>query len=337
MGDHAQLDLVVVGDQELPALGGDEGPPEASPFFTADGDVVKVGVLRTQPAGAGDGLVEAGVDAVVTGDESEQALAVRRPELLDLAVAQKLLDDGVLAAQFLERRGVGGEARLGSLLRLQAELLEQDAAQLLGGIDDERLAGVVLDLLLEPAHLRLETVDEAPQILDVDAHAHLLHARQNTDERPLDVVVQLEQVAGVHCRAKGRRQTGHGHCTSPGVLSGLVLAAVEVELAGGRGVGRAQLEAEVAHGQVLEQVVGLTGVYEVGGDGRVEIERTDIDAEGVEGPHQLLGAMGLERRAAVGDEAGESPRNLLVAEQIGGEELRRLRTLANGEGQGHEW
>src|SRR5207248_5782660 len=109
-------------------------PPEAAPFFTADGDVVKVGVLRTQPTGAGDGLVEAGVDAVVTGDEGEQALAVGRPELLDLAVAQKLLDDGVLAPQFLERRGVGGEARLGSLLRLQAELLEQDAAQLLGGI-----------------------------------------------------------------------------------------------------------------------------------------------------------------------------------------------------------
>ena len=42
-----------------------------------------------------------------------QALAVGRAELLDLAVAQQGLDDGVLAAQALEGLGVGREPGLG--------------------------------------------------------------------------------------------------------------------------------------------------------------------------------------------------------------------------------
>src|SRR3954453_3179375 len=102
MGDHPQLDLVVVGDQELPAGGGDEGATEATAFLAADRDVVEVGVLRAQPAGTRHGLVEAGVDTVVVGDEDEEALAVGRAKLLDLAVAEQLLDDRMLPAQLLE-------------------------------------------------------------------------------------------------------------------------------------------------------------------------------------------------------------------------------------------
>ena len=63
-------------------------------------------------------------------DLVEQALAVGRPQLLDLAVAQQVLDDRVLAGELLERRGVGGVAGLRLLRRLEAEAVEEDLAQL---------------------------------------------------------------------------------------------------------------------------------------------------------------------------------------------------------------
>src|SRR5205823_11240380 len=112
-------------------LGGDEGAPEPATLLPSNRDVVEVGLLRAEAPGARDRLVERGVDAVVVGDIREQALAVRRTELLELAVAQQLLDDGVLATQLLQGGGVGGEARLRALLGLEAELVEQDAPELL--------------------------------------------------------------------------------------------------------------------------------------------------------------------------------------------------------------
>ena len=63
-------------------------------------------------------------------DLGQQRLAVGRAQLLDLAVAQQVLDDRVLADQLLERGGVGGEPGLRLLLRGEAELVEQDRAQL---------------------------------------------------------------------------------------------------------------------------------------------------------------------------------------------------------------
>ena len=65
VGDAAQLDLVVVGDQQLEALGGDERPAELLALLGAHRDVVQVRGVGAEPAGAGHGLVEGGVDAAV--------------------------------------------------------------------------------------------------------------------------------------------------------------------------------------------------------------------------------------------------------------------------------
>ena len=79
MGDHAQLDLVVVGDEQLMARGGHEGAAEASTLLAADRDVVQVRRVGAEPAGTRDGLVEGGVDAAVVAHVGEQVLAVGRP------------------------------------------------------------------------------------------------------------------------------------------------------------------------------------------------------------------------------------------------------------------
>ena len=232
-----------------------------------------------------------------------------------------------------EGGSVGGEARLRALLGLQAELLEENAAQLLRRVDDKGLAGVVLDLLLQPAHLGLESDDELAQVLDVDPHTDLLHAGQHSDQGAFDVVVEGEEVARCHGVAEGGRQPGHGDGSSAGVLRRTVLAAIQVELTGGGGVAGLELEAEVADGELFEEVLRLARVDEVGGDRRVQVEGTDVDPERVEGAHELLGPVGLERRPTRTDEGRQSGGHLLVVEEAGVEILGDVGCFSDGQGK----
>jgi hypothetical protein len=128
VGDHPQLDLVVVGHQKPASRGRHEALPEATPFFAADRDVVQVGLVRAEPSRPGHGLVEGGVDPPVGRHFRQQRLAVGRTQLLDLPVTQERIDDRVLAPKLLEGLGVGGEPRLGPLLGGQAELDKEDLA-----------------------------------------------------------------------------------------------------------------------------------------------------------------------------------------------------------------
>ena len=65
--EHAQLDLRVVGrDQHVAGLG-DERAPDLAADLGADRDVLQVRIAAAQPAGRGDRLVEAGVDAAGLG------------------------------------------------------------------------------------------------------------------------------------------------------------------------------------------------------------------------------------------------------------------------------
>jgi hypothetical protein len=53
MGEHAQLDLAVVGRDQLVALLGDEGLADLAAFLGADRDVLQVRVGGGQPPGRG--------------------------------------------------------------------------------------------------------------------------------------------------------------------------------------------------------------------------------------------------------------------------------------------
>src|SRR5690606_36970964 len=61
MGHDPQFDLRVVGGQDAPALGRDEGFADAPTGLGAHRNVLQTGVGRGQPAGGGGGLVVAGV------------------------------------------------------------------------------------------------------------------------------------------------------------------------------------------------------------------------------------------------------------------------------------
>ena len=144
VGDAAQLDLVVVGDEQLAARRRARTPCGTSrPRSRAHRDVVQV-----RRVGADSRPVRATVWLNVAWmrpsarDLGEQALAVGRPQLLDLAVAQQVLDDRVLAGAASRALAASVEKPgLRLLLRRQAELVEQDL----------RSCGVELTLNSSPA------------------------------------------------------------------------------------------------------------------------------------------------------------------------------------------
>ena len=159
VGDAPQLDLVVVGDEQDAPRGGDERLAEQPALVTAHRDVVQVRPVGAEPTGAGDGLVERGVDPTVGRHLGQQPLAVGAAQLLQLAVLQQRLDElGPLLLQLLQRPGVGRGAGLRLLHRRQAAAggrrVEQDLAQLHRRVDVEVVApGQDPQLDAEPLHL----------------------------------------------------------------------------------------------------------------------------------------------------------------------------------------
>ena len=271
VGDAAQLDLVVVGDEELPARLRDEGPPEEPALVGAHRDVVQVGLVGRQPAGARDGLVEGGVDATVGPDLAQEPLAVGRPELLDLPVGEERVDQlGPLVAQALERRGVGGEAGLGALLRRQPALVEQDLAQLRRRVEVERPARDQVHLLLQPLAVLGEPLVELAQLVDVDARARRApcgpaparagsRSRRRAGASP--GASSAASTAGAsRFTARAARAARWASSTADPPRSSWPAAASSV----GHRVRRVALE------QLAERVAVLGRVEEVGGDGRVE-------------------------------------------------------------------
>ena len=151
VGEDAQLDLRVVGGEQLPAgLAGDEGRADFAAFLGADRDVLQVRVAGAEPAGGGDDLVERRVDAARFGvDHRRQRVDVRVLELRELAVLDDLRRQRMRCGQLFEHVGVGARAGLCFLDDRQAELLEQHLGELLRRADVERMAGEFFDFLFE--------------------------------------------------------------------------------------------------------------------------------------------------------------------------------------------
>ena len=119
VGDHvlvaaevshdAQLDLRIVGAEEGAILVGHEGFANFAAVFSANGNVLQVGIRRREATGGRNCLIEGSVDA--TGarvDELWEGFDVGREEFLERAVCQNLLHDGVLVAECLEYFFGGG-------------------------------------------------------------------------------------------------------------------------------------------------------------------------------------------------------------------------------------
>ncbi len=106
---------------------------------------------------------------------------------MKIAPLEDRLDDRVDAAQLLEHARVGRVARLRLAALRQADLHEQDLAQLLGAADRELVAHGVVDLALEAGDLRGELHLERPQRVAIEGDARGLHPGEDRDQRQLDL------------------------------------------------------------------------------------------------------------------------------------------------------
>ena len=159
-GHDAELDLgVVAGEEgELP-FPRDEGLADLAAGFGADGNVLEVGIGRGEAAGGGDELVEMGVDAAgFRNDVVRQRVEVGGLEFGGFAPGEDVGDDRVFAFERGERLLVGLVLAGLGFLRLvgEAEVVEEDFAELFGRGDVERAVGVAVDGFREFVDLLLE-------------------------------------------------------------------------------------------------------------------------------------------------------------------------------------
>ena len=230
VGEHPQLDLRVVGGEQSPAFLGDEGATHLATVGGAHRHVLQVRRLARDAPGRGVGLFEGGVDATVGPDQRRQRVGVGAAQLLDFAVAQEIFDDRVVVGHLLERVGVGRRAGLRLLHRDQPELLEQDGAQLRGGVHVELLPRVRVDPLYERLTLLSEIGAERLEELAIDPDADRLHARQHPHQRPLEPFVEVGELARRDrlLERVGQLQDDHGP------TAGLFDLEVAVEVEGPR-------------------------------------------------------------------------------------------------------
>ena len=198
--EDPQLDLRVVGREQLVPRLGDEGRADLATELGADRDRLEVRVRRREPARRGDRLVDRRVQAAVLCDQARQRAQVGVHELRVLAPLLDHGDDLVLAADRAEDSRVGREAGLALAARRELELLEQDAADLLGRAEHELLArelvGPGFELLDPLAQARRDLAH--PVLVDLDARD--LHRGEHGRERELDLAVERLHAALAHAR-----------------------------------------------------------------------------------------------------------------------------------------
>ena len=144
VGEHAQLDLRVVGRHQPMAVLGDEGAADLAALLGADRDVLQVRIVRRQPAGRGRRHGVGGVHAAIGRiDLADQGVGVGAGQLLQLAPGEDRRGQRMaLGGQRLEHVGAGRVAAgLGLARGGQALLLEQHLAQLLGRAEIEGAPG----------------------------------------------------------------------------------------------------------------------------------------------------------------------------------------------------
>ena len=151
MGQDAQFDLAVIqADQHL-AGRGHESLADAPPFLAAHGDVLQVRIGRGEASsdrpGEGVRRMDApgfGVDMVlqrigIGGFQLRQLPPVQHPR-------RQVMPFGGQVFQHIGPGGIGPGLALDATG--QAELVEQDLAQLLGAADVEAFTGQGMDLCL---------------------------------------------------------------------------------------------------------------------------------------------------------------------------------------------
>ncbi len=217
-----------------------------------------------------------GVDLVLQG------VGVSRLQLLDLPPVEHARGQVVaLVGQRLQHLRVGRiGARLALALALQAHLVEQDLAQLLGRADGEALAGQLVDPLLQLRHTLAEVAAHLLQHRRIDLDPGALHIGQHLGERALQRLVDAHHLLRQQPRLQQRVQA-EGDVR---VLRRVVERLVERDLVEGylllAGTGDVLIGdrrvAQVVPGQFVHAVAVLPAFQHVGQQHGV-VDRRDLE------------------------------------------------------------
>ena len=185
-GHDAQLNLGIVrGKHGVFTGGGNKGRADQPPLFRPYRNILQIGILGGQPSRGRQHLVELGVDAaVLRADVLGQGVQVGALQLHVFPVGQDVFHDGMERRQggkgFLIRDELPGFRLFGLLHQLQFP--EKEIAELLGGIQVERVARGRLDLCAQ-------VLNDGPH-LDGSFFQRL---RKNTDTREFHVCEHRQQ------------------------------------------------------------------------------------------------------------------------------------------------
>src|SRR5206468_1530261 len=135
--EDAQLDLRVVGRDQLAAGLGDERGADLAAELRPDRYRLQVRVRRREAARRGHGLVEGRVQAPVLAEHRRERLEVGIEQLRVLAPLLDHADQLVLAADRAQDTAVRRVPGLALAARSELELLEQDPRDLLRRAEDE--------------------------------------------------------------------------------------------------------------------------------------------------------------------------------------------------------
>ena len=192
--EHAQLDLAVVGAEQLPPGSRDECLANLRAQRSTDGDILKIRVDRGEAPGRRDGLIEGGVQPPILPQRGGKRIEIRRFELHQLPVLEDLRRQGMLLRQLLQHFLVGRRACLPPLEDRQLQLLVEDLRQLLVRGGQELLAGHGGDLVQQLIDLHPEVTVQCLEPRDVQRDAGQLHSREHFLERQLQLGVELPQL-----------------------------------------------------------------------------------------------------------------------------------------------
>ena len=176
---------------------------------------------------------------------------------------QHLVHDRVLAPELLQHVGVGAPAGLGLFPGRQPQLVKEDLAELLRGLDVELPPRVPPDALLQAGDVLVEALAEVIERFAVYQKARVLHVGKHTAERQLRRFIEREHFPLFHLLLQRRCKLPHG--LRPG-----------------------QLLPEIAHGQALRRVVAAGGVEQIARERRIKPKAAEGEPLREQQAHQLL-------------------------------------------------
>ena len=335
MRHHAEFDLGVVRPREQVAGSGDEPLPDLAPQRPPDRDVLQVGVRGGESAGRGDGLVEAGVDAPPVVDEAGEHAHVRAVQLVEFPVLEDESGKFVAHGRELFEHGL---VRRGAGLRLledrQRELVEEKGPHLRHGAEIDLGPGDLVDLRAHGVEIAVQAGAQLTEEVEVDRDARPFHAREDGDERHLDLAEEAahpgaHEVGFVDLREAVKESgAGAGPYGDAPRLDGRERETVPP---GPRdGVARLQRDAQAVGAEGGEGAVAAGRIQAVGGDLRVEgvvvLEAPQFDAV----PAQELGGV-LE---VVPEFRGVRGEQFPQASHVGRRQPRQADRFARVEGEG---